>query len=283
MGFADNTAELTDAEFRAMVLCLVHANENQAQRDADWIFIARSRLTLLAPNKRGSLATSARVLREMCRKMHWEVTEESAKWSIRIENYTQDQGLAPSEPQPRPDETPPPTPTPISTPPHKSALSVAELLQINLPKLGIDPPEDLEAWTQRYSEGILLEGRDPAELLEQLYWLAGPNAREQASFTVLEPDEHLEKFDRIKAKMWKDGGPSRKREAQTKLEDRDRISRERDRANAMPPQQAAKLMRELSEQLTSPAQRGARRDESHKEKATRPGSNRTRPTQGSDG
>lgn len=94
-GFADNTADLTDGEFRAFVLCLVHANEQRAQFYEDRIFIARSRIQTLAPNRRGSNATSARTLRGLCGKQTWGLLEGDAKWTIHIRNYSQIQEHAP--------------------------------------------------------------------------------------------------------------------------------------------------------------------------------------------
>lgn len=106
------TADLTDAEFRAFILLLAYANEHKAQERDDTIVIARSQLLTVSPNSRESVAKSTRTIRELSAKQSWTILEEGAKWTIRLEKYSQKQGFAPA----RPAETPLTTPTPKTTP-----------------------------------------------------------------------------------------------------------------------------------------------------------------------
>ena len=115
---ADDTAELSDSEFRAFVLILAWANETKAHERKDTVYIARNRLPSVAPNKRGSVATSARVVRELCAKQSWSLHESDGKWSIHIRNYSQKQGFPPTKPR-RPPSKPPATTTTTTTTPRE--------------------------------------------------------------------------------------------------------------------------------------------------------------------
>lgn len=115
-GLADDTADLTDAEFRTFILALAWANEHKAHQHGDWIHIAKSRVQALAPNSRGSNAKSTRTILQLAAKQTWAVREEGARLSIHVRNYSQIQGFPPSKVPPDYDETPLPTPTPTLTP-----------------------------------------------------------------------------------------------------------------------------------------------------------------------
>ncbi len=109
---ADRTAELTDREFRAFILLLAWANETQAQKRGDWIHIAKSRLSLIAPTRQGLRGSSDEVVTRLCIKMAWDVQRSDARLSIHIRNYSQYQGYAPTELPRDSHETPTTTPTP---------------------------------------------------------------------------------------------------------------------------------------------------------------------------
>ena len=122
-GVAKDTAELTDAEFRAFWLLLAYANENRAQRSQDWIQVARSQLVVLYPNRRGSVATAARVVRELCGKQAFELHEGDAVWAIHVRNWSQIQGYTPSGLRPGSVETPSNTNTNSFTEPPPASLA----------------------------------------------------------------------------------------------------------------------------------------------------------------
>lgn len=113
---AEETAYLTDAEFRALFLLRSVANEQKAHTRDDRITIAVSRLASLSPNRRDSGATAARVVRELCTKCAWELHENGATWTIQVRNWSKDQGFTPAELRRDSDETPAPTTTPTTTP-----------------------------------------------------------------------------------------------------------------------------------------------------------------------
>lgn len=113
---AEETAYLSDAEFRALFLLRSVANEQKAHTRDDRITIAVSRLASVSPNRRDSGATAARVVRELCTKCAWELHENGATWTIHVRNWSKDQGFTPAELRRDSGETPAPTTTPTTTP-----------------------------------------------------------------------------------------------------------------------------------------------------------------------
>ena len=107
----DATAALTDAEFRAFILILAEANEQRAQERGDSITVGTYRLTSIAPNKRGSVASATRVLRELCAKQAWAIHESDASVTITLRNWSKFQGFAPANSV----QTPATTPTTTTT------------------------------------------------------------------------------------------------------------------------------------------------------------------------
>lgn len=123
---ADETAHLTDAEFRAFVLILAEANEKKAQLRGDSVAIARSRLLSVSPNGRQSVAKASRTVRELCAKQNWKLTEDDLSWTIQIRNWSYYQGFAPTSLRSDSDESPGPTPTTTPTPRREEARAKSE-------------------------------------------------------------------------------------------------------------------------------------------------------------
>lgn len=88
---AEQTAHLSDIEFRAWVLIQAWGNENGLDENGD-LHIAKSRLLTLVPNRRDSILTATRVVRELCTKIDFvfrsrrarvkKVLEGDVKWVI---------------------------------------------------------------------------------------------------------------------------------------------------------------------------------------------------------
>lgn len=163
--------------------------------------IAKSRLSSVAPNRRGSVATSARVVRELCASRAWGLREGSAKWVITAKKDEHNQGSEVPNKNKKKNKN-----KKREVPPPDGAMFVAETLWTGI--LTVQPdrklPYSLDSWAWTYDKAMRLDKRDTSVLLAQIDWLFSPvNQSAEARFEVFSAEAHRKKFDAIERQRTK--------------------------------------------------------------------------------
>ncbi len=208
---AEDTADLTDAEFRAFILIQAWGNECMYHEHSYILTIARNRLPSVAPNRRGSVATSARVVRELSAKRAWGVLEEGARWVISTGKCEQNQGseaLIRKEKKKKKREKRKES----AGPPHVCMVLATKLdFSIHVVQPERRLMKTLDAWAKVYEAAMRIDGRSAPDLNAQIDWLFGPeNQSAEARFEVFSANAHRMKFDAIERMRQRNSRPAQK-------------------------------------------------------------------------
>ena len=206
---SEDTAELSDSQFRAFILIQAWGNECMYHENDFKVTIAKNRLPSVAPNRRHSVATSARVVRELCATMTWGVREGSATWVISAKKDEQNQGSDPpnkkkNKKKKREQDKPPPA----------ECVTLAKFLNKEIQR--IQPERNLPAennpWAWIYEKAMRIDGRRFDSLLAQINWLFSPeNQSAEARFEVFSAASHRKKYDAIERMRERASRPATRR------------------------------------------------------------------------